>query len=268
MMIWKNKAKILSMAFILLAIGFFGVFSLLQNSGAFSTQAEHVLAPPAFVRQSNLLVLMYHDVSQIPPVGPEQIAVVTTAEKLAADIDALLDLGYLPISLEDYHFGLTEPDKKYFAITFDDGYMGVYDNAYPVLLEKQIPAAVFFNTGMEHYQAFLHYQQLQELEQSGLFRIYTHLAYHKRATEIPIEEYERQLDASIQFLSDYVGEKPMFLAYPYGDYDRKIYLAAREHGIALQFAQKRRFKADDILIRVNVPYNADINKLVKKAPHH
>ena len=252
---------------VVISVLLLGIIALLVI-GVGSSNNLPPAAPHDYIRQANLLVLMYHDVSLEPPVDPEHIELVTTGEKLAADIDALLGLNYQPISLEDYYFGLAEAGQKYFVISFDDGYKGVYDVAYPVLLEKQIPAAVFFNTGMEHYQAFLHYQDLQELEQSGLFKIYTHLAYHVKATELPIEEYRRQLDASIEFLNTYVGEKPMFLAYPYGEHNLDTCLLAREHGIQLQLVQKMHFPAEDILVRVNVPYNADIKKLVKKAPHN
>jgi len=266
----KRKTEILTIIFTLLAVGFFAALALMPDVRAITLQ--YPLAkqptPPNYIRQANLLILMYHDVCLEPPEDAEQKKLVTTAEKLAADIDALLELGYEPISLEDYYYGLAKPAQKYFVISFDDGYRGVYDIAYPLLLEKQIPAVVFFNTGMEHYEAFLHYQQLQELEQSGLFKIYTHLAYHDSAKELPPEEYTRYLEASVKFLNTYLGEKPMFLAYPYGRYNRETYQVALEHGIKLQLAQKMLFPAADILLRVNVPYDVDMKKLVKRATHN
>jgi peptidoglycan/xylan/chitin deacetylase (PgdA/CDA1 family) len=223
---------------------------------------------PNYIRQANLLVLMYHDMSTTPPEDKERIALTTTAEKLAADIDALLELGYRPISLEDYYNGLAKPGQKSFVISFDDGYRGVYDLAYPVLLEKQTPACIFFNTGMEWHDTFLKYEQLQDMEASGLVRVYTHLSYHIKTTEMPIEEFIGYLDASVYELNQYLGEKPMFLAYPYGVYSQETYQVAVEHGIELQLAQKMLFPAADILLRVNVPYDADMKRLVKKAPHN
>jgi peptidoglycan/xylan/chitin deacetylase (PgdA/CDA1 family) len=258
----KNKIKIFFIVFTMLMVWLF-VFLTMGN-----TLPEQPPTPPAYIRQANLLILMYHDFSPEPPEDAELMKLVTTADKLSADIDVLLEMGYQPISLEDYFYGLAEQGQKYFVITFDDGYKGVYDIAFPLLMERQIPAAVFFNTGMEHYQAFLHYWLLQELEQSGLFKIYTHLAYHVNAAELPIEDYTRYLDASIDFLNTYVGEKPMFLAYPYGKYNRKTYRVAHERGIELQLAQEMLFPATDILLRVNVPYDADMKELVKKAPHN
>ena len=256
----KKRINVLITVFTLLAAGFLALIAVTPDDvlSFYYTQK----------RQGNLLVLMYHDISLEAPQDTKLMAVVTTGEKLTADIDALLELDYLPISLEDYYNGKVDSGQKYFALTFDDGYMSVYDIAYPILREKQIPAAVFFNTGMEHYPAFLHYQQLQELEQSGLVKIYTHLAYHDRATKLPLEEFIHQLESSVDFLNTYVGEKPMFMAYPYGDYNRITYRIVREHGILLQFAQKIRFPAEDILVRVNVPYNIDIKKLIKESPHN
>jgi peptidoglycan/xylan/chitin deacetylase (PgdA/CDA1 family) len=255
------------MAISLLVIGLFVVFTLTYNVKANTVQTEHS-SPSKYIRQANLLVLMYHDMSLEPPEDAERIALATTAEKLAADIDALLELGYKPISLEDYYHGLAELGQKYFVISFDDGYKGVYDIAYPVLLEKQAPACIFFNTGMEWHATFLKYEQLQDMEASGLVKVYTHLSYHMKATEMPIEEFTNYTDASIHELNRHLGEKPMFLAYPYGVYNKETYQVALEHGIRLQLAQKMLFPAADILLRVNVPYDADMKKLVKKAPHN
>lgn len=224
-------------------------------------------------QNGNFLVLMYHDFCVEPPQSTEQKSLFTTGEKFAADIDALLALGYLPISLEDYYLGKADPEQKYFAITFDDGYQGVFNFAYPVLVEKQVPGAVFFNTGQAWTLGFLHYWQLREFEEAGLLKIYSHLAYHVKATEQTAEDFTSYLDASLrdlrQYLYEYVGvENSLFMAYPYGDYNRQVYDIAVERGIKLQFVQKKLFAADDVLVRVNVPYDADMAKLVKKAPHN
>jgi len=221
----------------------------------------------AYVRQGNLLVLMYHEVDPTPPVDKASLALYTTPEKLTQDIDDLLGLGYTPISLVDYYNGQAQAGHNYFAITFDDGYQGVYQYAFPLLQELQVPASVFFNTGMEADKAFLHYWQLQEMAQSGFFTIYSHLAYHERATKLPAGQFECYLQASLDFLQKYVGDQgPMFLAYPYGDYNRATYDTARAAGIKLQFAQKMQFPAADVLVRVNVPYNVQMQDLLKKAP--
>lgn len=221
-----------------------------------------------YARQANLLVLMYHDLSPQPPQDAERIALTTTAEKFSADIDALLELGYEPISLEDYYYGLAEAGQKYFVISFDDGYAGIHDLAYPVLLEKQVPACIFFNTGMEIYDSFLDYGQLWHMEKSGLIKVYSHLEYHINATELSIEEFNDYLDTSMTKLRRFLWEDNKFLAYPYGAYNRKTYRAAHEYGVQLQLTQKMLFPAADVLVRVNVPYDADMKKLVKKAPHN
>ncbi|MCL1816328.1 MAG: polysaccharide deacetylase family protein [Clostridiales bacterium] len=265
-LIRKNKTVLL-IALAVLIMGF--VFLLLMNTGkgdlAWSSLMR-LLSPPSPV--AGLLVLMYHDISLEPPTEAELMAITTTADKFAEDIDTLLELGYKPISLEDYYYGRVNAKQKYFIVTFDDGYVGVHDFAYPVLLEKQVPACVFFNTGMEIYDTFLSFGQLWHMEKSGLINVYSHLEYHVKATEMPVEDFVDCLDTSLTKLRRFLWEENKFLAYPYGDYNRETYRAAQEYGVKLQLVQKMQFPAADILVRVNVAYDTDMRKLVKKAPRN
>ncbi len=55
-----------------------------------------------------------------------------------------LSLNYRIVDLEEaVHSG----SSKVAAVTFDDGYRGVYRNAFPILNEMRIPATVFLTTG-------------------------------------------------------------------------------------------------------------------------
>jgi peptidoglycan/xylan/chitin deacetylase (PgdA/CDA1 family) len=57
---------------------------------------------------------------------------------------------YRLVSLEDMAKRLEEgsPTAGTAAVTFDDGYGDVYENAFPILKRKEIPATIFVVTGM------------------------------------------------------------------------------------------------------------------------
>ncbi|MCL1974629.1 MAG: polysaccharide deacetylase family protein [Firmicutes bacterium] len=264
--LWQNKKAIIAAVAFLLLLGSLAAVVFINGFGI-----QFIGQLPAhlpFTKHAKLLVLMYHDISEETPLDAERIAITTTAAKLAADIDDLIELGYEPIALEDYYNGQAQAGHKYFVISFDDGYVGVHDLAYPVLVEKQVPACIFFNTGMEIYDTFLSYGQLWHMEKSGLIKVYSHLEYHINATEMTQEEFIEALDTSMTKLRRFLWQEQKFLAYPYGAYNRKTYKAAQEFGVQLQLVQKKLFFATDVLVRVNVPYDANINKLIKMAPYN
>ena len=58
---------------------------------------------------------------------------------------------YHPVSLADAVQQIREGQKfrpGTVAITFDDGYLDVYQNAYPLLKAYNIPATLFITTGV------------------------------------------------------------------------------------------------------------------------
>lgn len=55
-----------------------------------------------------------------------------------------LSLHYRIVDLEE---AVRSGSSKVAAVTFDDGYRGVYRNAFPILNEMRIPATVFLTTG-------------------------------------------------------------------------------------------------------------------------
>lgn len=87
-------------------------------------------------------VLMYHRVNDAER-DPWQLSVSPTffAEQIAVLAD-----GYRPVTLSQLAAG-EAPDRSV-AVTFDDGYVDVLENAKPVLERNDCPATVFIPTGL------------------------------------------------------------------------------------------------------------------------
>src|SRR5437879_3551809 len=95
--------------------------------------AQTVLFRPAGrPNPSNFVVLMYHSVKR------------AERERFARQMDRLAKLAK-PVQA-DFTEGKTKWDRNYVAVTFDDGYQSVLENAVPILLEKRIPATIFVPT--------------------------------------------------------------------------------------------------------------------------
>src|SRR6185437_6340264 len=103
-------------------------------------------------RRSSLLVLAYHRVLQVEdpdsyPFDPELI--IATPEEFAWQMRYLRE-HMQPVSLSEVVQHLddgTALPRRAVAVTFDDGFVDTYRNAFPVLRELHMPATVFATTG-------------------------------------------------------------------------------------------------------------------------
>ena len=66
----------------------------------------------------------------------------TTKETFEKQMTGIMKLGYKPITyqdLEDYYNGKKAIYKHSFIVTFDDGFEGVYEKAFPIAKKYNIP---------------------------------------------------------------------------------------------------------------------------------
>lgn len=107
-------------------------------------------------------------------------------------------------------------DKKVNSITFDDGYMEVYQIAYPYLLEKKIPFTIFVITDLIGTDGYLGEEQLRELLGSGLCTIGSHTCSHSMMRFLNEEDCFKELKDSKLRLEQITGRPVEIIAYPYG----------------------------------------------------
>jgi peptidoglycan/xylan/chitin deacetylase (PgdA/CDA1 family) len=115
----------------------------------------------------NRLILMYHGVVR------NQNADLSVNHLSADDFEKhikYLSENFRIIPLQEIfnsssHF---EPDKKYIAITFDDGYENNYTNAFPVLKKYNVPATIFVVTKMLEDPDYILWYDLIDLAKKKL----------------------------------------------------------------------------------------------------
>jgi len=120
------------------------------------------------------------------------------------------------------------------VVTFDDGYRDVYENAWPVLSRRGIPAVVYpvvgdiGKTGIvwpenadRRPQDLMSAGQIREMAAGGA-EFGSHLWEHRRAGRLPPEELREQLARSFNGLAEITGRRTLSLAYPYGDYSPQV----------------------------------------------
>ena len=136
--------------------------------------------------------------------------------------------------------------QKAVVITIDDGYRSIYDRAWPILKAYGYPFTVFlYVEGLEKgYSNYLTWDQVKEMQAAGV-DFQDHGYAHGRMANPPpaLDEqgYRQWLSADLvrsgRTLLQRLGERPSFLAIPYGEYSRELLEEAQKLGYEAIFSQ-------------------------------
>jgi peptidoglycan/xylan/chitin deacetylase (PgdA/CDA1 family) len=136
------------------------------------------------------------------------------------------------------------------ALTFDDGFAGLYEHVLPVLVREKLPATVFLvaqtlapggrpvdwvDTPGTRPLTTLGLEQVLEMQDAGV-DFQSHSWAHHDLTRLSREECVRDLRDSRELLSDLLGRPVTHLAYPRGRHDAGVREAAAAAGYTHAFA--------------------------------
>jgi len=131
----------------------------------------------------------------------------------------------------------SEDGRDTLAITFDDGYLSVYDAACPLLKDRGITATIYIVVdslgGINEWdwragdqeERMMSAAQARELAESG-FEIGSHTLTHPHLPNLTDEQLSREIIDSKHKLEDIIGSEVTSFSYPYGDYDGRVLNAA------------------------------------------
>lgn len=184
-------------------------------------------------------ILAYHAVSPFP--NPLCVDVASLREQLTV----MVGKGMHAVTFAEA-LSSSAPDRA-FAVTFDDGFLSVYDRARPVLAELGIPATVFVPTArigrdepldwpgltpepMPSEELLpMTWDQVRELAADG-WEIGSHSVTHPRLPQMADADLRRELVDSKRTCEEQAGVPCRTLAYPFGDADARVVGAAAEAG--------------------------------------
>ena len=210
------------------------------------------LGPPPFDRtvfeemtgrsqDARIPVIMYHDI--IEERGKGSVYFDCTREEFEKQLQFLEEKGAVPISLEQLHRHLTRGESVPYnavVLTFDDNYQGFFDIAYPLLKQRNWPAAMFVHTNFVGDKANAHpkmdWETLRALDADGLVTIGSHTKSHPDdMSKLPLSQQEEELRESKALLEEQLGHPVPYFAYPNGKGDAQTYEAARAAGYTMAF---------------------------------
>ena len=199
------------------------------------------LALPATAGE--LVVLQYHFVGEDTPR-----ATTTTTEEFRRHLEIIAEEGFTVVDLVDgLDAALALDDASAprgpgrVAITFDDGYRNVHENAFPLLAERGWPFTVFVNPAAVDAGGALHagWDELRTMQAAGA-RIANHGQHHaflvrpaqdeRGAGRSAAERFEAEIAPAQARIAERLGTAPRLFAYPYGEYDDALRAWLEERG--------------------------------------
>lgn len=190
--------------------------------------------PQNYGRQVTVPILLYHYVGENPnPADKARDNLSVNPETFNAQMDYLAKAGYTPISLDTMYAGLKGniglPGRA-IVLTFDDGYTDFYYNAYPILKRHNFHATEFIPTGLINQGYYLTWDQIREMDGSGLISFQTHSVNHVNLAGLPYDKLVYQLTESKKVLQSQLGKTVNFMAYPYGTSNAATWEAVKQAG--------------------------------------
>lgn len=181
-------------------------------------------------------VLLYHHVSSKTPKSTS-----VSVEQFQQHLALIEELGLQVVPLTTITDAIKKGDtvaNDWVAITFDDGYRSVYDNALPLLQEKKMPFTVFVNPQMvKPSKLYMDWAQLREISAAGAI-IANHTMAHENLVQdgLSTKEIIANVEQAEAIINKELGQNHKMLAFPYGEYNAEVEMALAELGY-IGFAQ-------------------------------
>ena len=180
-----------------------------------------------------LPILMYHYINE---QEPRMSRLGVSPASFERQMRFLRERNYNVIPLEKAADLLKYKKKippKTVVITFDDGYLDNYTNAYPILKKYHIPATIFIIAHRVNIKlgndSYLSWEQIKEMAGSGLITIGSHTVTHPNLSEtLSEDELRYEIFESKKILEEKLGKKVTLFSYPFGGINFK----ARQLAIA------------------------------------
>lgn len=188
-------------------------------------------------RSIRVPILTYHYIGNNPNPGkdPARDNLSVAPDLFDAQMGYLATQGYTPITLDTLYAGLkgtVSLPTKPVVITFDDGYIDLYVNAYPILRKYNFHAVAFIPTGLMGQGYYLSWDQIKEMDSSGLISFQAHSVHHANLAIISSKMVRSELTLSKKDLEARLGKPVNFIAYPYGTSNQTVLNLVRETGYA------------------------------------
>lgn len=240
--VWKKSIIVLIVPFIILGLFLFYQSRRVPELGeeslitALPQELQNILGveigPHLFEKQIRVPVFLYHYVEYVKD-DPGRQKLTTPPNILIDQIETLKNAGYIFITPDDLADDIsgkkTLPDKLV-ILSFDDGYMDFYTDAFPILKKEKVKAIAYIVPNLLNRPNYMFTFQVKEIAKSPLIEIGSHTMNHIALKGVSRETAKYEIFQSRKVLQEMVSLPINSFAYPYGALDQQAINLVREAG--------------------------------------
>jgi peptidoglycan/xylan/chitin deacetylase (PgdA/CDA1 family) len=200
-------------------------------------------------------VLMYHRVGEAQNDWEARYTI--DPDNFVAHMRALAAKHYRAVGVDTLldwlEFGKELPEGS-FLLTFDDGFVGVHDHAWPVLRDLGWPFVVFLVSGLiggtdewtrtanpsGATYPLLNVGHIRAMQREGV-SFHSHTISHASLPAVTGSRLVEELTGSRHMLSELLGTEVAYLAYPFGHVSEQVEAAVRAAGYRAAFSTQPGF---------------------------
>jgi len=198
------------------------------DKGRFSASTEH---------GGHAVITIYHHVDENTPASTS-LSPAQFQEQMEYLRDNNFEVWHLDRLLDALQHQQPVPERTA-AITFDDGYISIYETAFPLLQELDFPWTLFLSTEPidNNQHGYMNWDQVREMSDAGVI-IANHMVTHPHMIDpLPgesaadrIARLRTELLEAERRIEQETGQAHRLLAYPYGEYDEAVMAMVEEEG--------------------------------------
>jgi peptidoglycan/xylan/chitin deacetylase (PgdA/CDA1 family) len=152
------------------------------------------------------------------------------------------------------------------VVTFDDGLLDNYTNAYPILKKFGLKAHFFVLAGKIGAEGYMSWEQIKDLSSAGMV-IGSHGMTHRILTELNDEDLDYELRESKMILEERLEAGVDCLSIPRGFYNQKIITMAKEAGYKAVYTSNTKYSNKFIISRISVKRNWGLSRFTYTLNH-
>ena len=178
-------------------------------------------------------ILMYHYVSE-PPPGSDiyRTDLSVSPNSFRQQMAFLSENGYTPVDLYTLSLAIvnqaTLPEKPV-ILTFDDGYLDMYDHVFPVLQEYGFTGTFFIISDYidQEREGYMTWDMVTEMAQAG-HRIESHSKTHPDLSQKSRDGLIYEILGAQETIAAHTGARPRYFCYPGGTYNDETIAVLKE----------------------------------------
>jgi len=172
-------------------------------------------------------ILMYHEVAQhMPGMDALKLSLLVAPDQFAQQMQYLKDNNFTTITLDKWmaaRTGRSSLPRNPVILTFDDGRLGVYQNAFPIL-KRNGQKAILFLISREVgrvVKGYLDWSMVREMQNTGLITFGSHTVHHAVLPLLTTQSAMMELSYSKMVIQRNTGRRCDYFCYPHGKYDAR-----------------------------------------------